>query len=171
MTTALPKFLLDANVFIEAHRRYYAFDICPGFWDCLLHHTKDASIYSIDRVRDEIKAGDKLGAWIKDATPKTLFFSTDEPSIAQQFSLIMQWAQSSKHYKPEAKAEFAQVADGWLVAFAKAHNYTVVTHEVLDPLAKKRIPIPNVCKEFKVPYMDTFEMLRGLRAKFNWKQA
>jgi len=23
-------FLLDANVFIEAHRRYYSFDICPG---------------------------------------------------------------------------------------------------------------------------------------------
>ena len=31
-------YLLDANVFMEAHRRYYAFDLCPGFWECLLHH-------------------------------------------------------------------------------------------------------------------------------------
>ncbi len=28
-------FVLDSNIFIEAHRRYYAFDICPGFWDSL----------------------------------------------------------------------------------------------------------------------------------------
>ena len=27
------KYLLDSNVFIEAKNRYYAFDICPGFWE------------------------------------------------------------------------------------------------------------------------------------------
>ncbi len=26
-------YLFDANVFIEAKNRYYAFDICPGFWE------------------------------------------------------------------------------------------------------------------------------------------
>ncbi len=26
------RYLLDANVFIEAKNLYYAFDICPGFW-------------------------------------------------------------------------------------------------------------------------------------------
>lgn len=30
--TASCAFVLDANVFIEAHRRYYAFDIAPFFW-------------------------------------------------------------------------------------------------------------------------------------------
>ncbi|MDE2794684.1 MAG: DUF4411 family protein [Gemmatimonadota bacterium] len=24
-------FLLDANIFIEAHRHYYGLDLCPGF--------------------------------------------------------------------------------------------------------------------------------------------
>jgi len=26
------QYILDANVFIEAYKRYYAFDLCPGFW-------------------------------------------------------------------------------------------------------------------------------------------
>jgi len=29
-------YVLDANVFIEAARRYYAFDIAPKFWDTLI---------------------------------------------------------------------------------------------------------------------------------------
>lgn len=29
------KYCLDANVFVEAHRRYYAFDIAPPFWRAL----------------------------------------------------------------------------------------------------------------------------------------
>lgn len=30
-----PTFLVDADVFIAAKNRYYAFDICPGFWNSL----------------------------------------------------------------------------------------------------------------------------------------
>lgn len=29
-------YALDTNVFIEAHRRYYALDLCPEFWECLV---------------------------------------------------------------------------------------------------------------------------------------
>lgn len=29
-------YLLDANVLMEAARRYYAFDIAPGFWQALI---------------------------------------------------------------------------------------------------------------------------------------
>ena len=35
MTEDGPKFLLDSNVLITAHRLYYAFDICPGYWAAL----------------------------------------------------------------------------------------------------------------------------------------
>ncbi len=34
-----PVFVLDTNIFIEAHRRYYAQDLCPGFWECLRYHS------------------------------------------------------------------------------------------------------------------------------------
>ena len=53
MTAAAMKYLLDANVFIEAHQRYYAFNLCPGFWKSLIWHHKQNRIYSIDRIELE----------------------------------------------------------------------------------------------------------------------
>ena len=128
-------------------------------------------IFSIDRVKDEMKTGDKLGTWIKDSAPDTLFVDTNDNAILQQFAAIMQWVQSSNQYLAEAKAEFAQIADGWLVACAKVYNYTVVTHEVHNSLIRKKVPIPNICKEFNVSYVDTFLMLRDLHVRLNWQPA
>lgn len=72
MSTSSPVYVLDTNIFVQAHRRHYAFDICPGFWDCLIHHHKTGRIVSIDRVRDEILAGDALEAWAKNSAPSSL---------------------------------------------------------------------------------------------------
>ncbi|GIV50097.1 MAG: hypothetical protein KatS3mg038_0618 [Candidatus Kapaibacterium sp.] len=56
------RYLLDTSVFIEAFRRYYSFDIAPGFWNALIAHAD--SVFSIDRVRDEInKNRDDLSKW------------------------------------------------------------------------------------------------------------
>ena len=54
MNNRRPLFVLDTNVFIGAHRRYYALDLCPGFWECLTHYCYENRLRSIDRVRDEI---------------------------------------------------------------------------------------------------------------------
>ena len=40
-------FVLDANIFIEAHRRYYGLDLCPGFWESLRHFAERGRILSI----------------------------------------------------------------------------------------------------------------------------
>ena len=161
-------YVLDANVFMEAHRRYYAYDLCPGFWECLLHHHSGMRLISIDRVRAEIYTGDDLENWVKNAAPSTLFGSTRDAAVATQFGAMMAWVQNNSQFKPEAKAEFAQVADGWLAAYAKVNGYLLVTHEEYAPEAKKRVPLPNVCKAFDVGYVDTFAMLRSLRASFVW---
>ncbi|MBK1704521.1 DUF4411 family protein [Halochromatium glycolicum] len=74
MTVGATKaFVLDANVFIEAHRRYYGFDLCPGFWACLDHHHAGARLLSIDRVRGELQGGDALAQWVKHTAPDSLF--------------------------------------------------------------------------------------------------
>jgi hypothetical protein len=170
MNLSAPTYLLDANVFIEAHRRYYAFSICPGFWDCLHHHNSESAIFSIDRVKDEIKKNkDELATWITHTIPGSMFYATDETPVIQHFSSLMTWVTDSSQFKPAAKSEFATIADGWLVAFAKAHGNTVVTLEVLDMRARRKVPIPNLCVEFNVQYVNTFEMLRQLSARFNWK--
>lgn len=74
----------------------------------------------------------------------------------------MIWAQQKDQFIDAAKEEFATVADAWLIAHAHAMGATVVTLEVFNPDIKKKIPIPNVCREFGVEAIDTFEMMRRL---------
>lgn len=137
-------FVLDTNVFIEAYRRYYAMDLCPGFWQCLEHYCQKTHLLSIDRVRNEIGEGDELDEWVRQA-PNKLFASTAEDETVQAFSKMMIWVQNNSNFKQIAKEEFARVADGWLVAYAEVHGLVVVTHESFDPNSQRRVPIPNVC--------------------------
>jgi hypothetical protein len=169
MPPAPANYLLDANVFIQAHRRHYAFDLCPGFWDCLPAHHAAGRVQSIDKIRDELLSGgaaDPLDAWTRNVAPPALFASTQEADVVREYSAMMQWVQTSPHYLPVAKSEFATVADGWLAAYAKAKGYTLTTHEEHDPAAKKKVPLPTLCRHFGVPYCDTFFMLRDLGTRF-----
>lgn len=160
-------YVLDANVFIEAHRRYYALDLCPGFWDCLEHFCGEAQLLSIDRVRGEIADGDDLARWVADVT-ESLFASAADADIVRVYGKMMRWVQSQARFMEAAKAEFARAADGWLAAYASVCGATVVTHETFRPDAKKRVPLPNVCREFDVPFVNTFDMLRKLEVRFGW---
>jgi hypothetical protein len=172
MNNAAPIFVLDANVFMEAHRRHYAFEICPGFWNCVIHHHHAMRVISIDRIRDEITAGDALEEWAKKTAPKSLFASTAVPAVVANFAAMAQWVEGQAQFKREAKDQFAQVADGWLAAYARAHpNHVLVTHEEYSPDAKKRVPLPNVCRQFGVDYTDTFAMLKQLKTRFDWLNA
>lgn len=48
MSEAAPSYLIDSDVLITAKNRYYAFPICPGFWDSLLHASFQGTVHSID---------------------------------------------------------------------------------------------------------------------------
>lgn len=52
-----PVYVLDANVFIQAARRYYAFDLAPAFWRALVDHASEGRVQSIDRVLRELERG------------------------------------------------------------------------------------------------------------------
>jgi hypothetical protein len=59
-------YLLDANVFIDAKNRYFAFDIVPAFWDWLVVQHQAANVFTVQAVYDEIVGGgDDLAAWMK----------------------------------------------------------------------------------------------------------
>ena len=164
------KYLLDSNVFMQAHRLYYGFDICPGFWTAILRQNAASRIFSIDRVQQEIAEGnDQLKKWAQSDAPDTFFRKTNAKAIVDQFGKMITWVQGNSQYTPAAKAEFATVADGWLIACAKSEGLIVVTHEAYDPNTKRKVPIPNVCHEFGVEYIDTFQMLRELRIQFDLK--
>ena len=161
-------YLLDSNVLIEAHRRYYSFDICSGFWDCLLHHNGNNNrLLSIDRVKDELQGKDELSSWVN-AAPQSFFISTDNEVVAESYGKIMKWVHAQPQFLSAATAEFAGVADGWLIAHAIVNNCILVTHEVYAANARNKVKIPNVCRAFKVQTINTFNMLRELDAHFHW---
>lgn len=169
MSSGKPVYILDTNVMVEAHRRYYSFELCPVFWDFLIALHNAGHIFSIDRVRKELEAGkDDLAKWINDTLPDSFFISTVSASVITQYTSMITWV-NSRGFKLEAKAEFASVADGWLVAYAKTNaDHIVVTQEQPRPEAKKRVLIPDVFVAFKVDYQDTFVMLKQLKASFTW---
>ena len=178
MNKRRPLFVLDANVFIGAHRRYYSLDLCPGFWKCLLYYCEESQVRSIDRVRNEIVSDsnqtedvipnpDLLSDWVKRATTD-LFVSSAEPTVTATYIDMSQWVQTNQQFQPQAKEKFAREADGWVAAYAKVNNRIVVTQEVFSANVKRRVPLPNVCQQFGVKYCNTFMMLRELDVRFDW---
>ncbi len=160
------KYILDANVFIEASRRYYAFDLAPPFWDNLIAYAESDRIISIDRIKQELERGrDELAEWAKNSFHQA-FASTDEEGIINSYADIMKWVNNQAQFTNAAKADFANSADGWLVACAIVKKYIVVTHEVYSVDVKVNVPIPNICRAFNIECIDTFQMLRNLGVKF-----
>jgi len=162
-------FLLDANIFIEAKRKYYAFDLCPGFWEALIWQHRANRIRSIDRVKHELEEGkNDLGKWVSTAMPDSCFASTKDPKVAAQYARMITWVQGQAQFTPGARAHFAAAADGWLIAYAKAYDLIVATHEAFAPEARKTVPMPNVCQAFGIDHVDTFQMLKTLGVSFTW---
>ena len=98
--------------------------------------------------------------------PDTFFKKTQDQEVIDAFQEMVTWVNSVVQFTSAAKAEFASVADGWVVAFAKVNALIVVTHEEYVPAVQKRVPMPNVCLEFNVDCVNTFEMLEELKVRF-----
>lgn len=156
-------YLLDANVFIQAKNLHYGFDFCPAFWEWLSVNNTAKRVFSIEKVGDEIEAGeDDLAAWAEQRGSS--FFLKPDSAILPALGSVSNWA-TTQSYEPAAVSTFLQVADYYLVAHALAHGDTVVTHEIASPSTKK-IKIPNVCIGLGIKFMTPYEMLRHERARF-----
>ncbi len=121
-------YCLDANVYIEAHRRYYAFDIAPGFWDGLIRLAEQQIICSPSLVYQEIMQADyedKLARWAK-VNRDSIFVEIDDTTqdAYQEIADL-----TSRLYEPQHVQAFLAGADPWVIAYAKAHQLSVVTME------------------------------------------
>jgi len=94
--------------------------------------------------------------------------STQSSDILLAYQNLVQHIDTNSQYNQRAKDVFMEVAnaDTWILAYALAKNAKIVTHEVIDPNVKKRVPIPNVCVDFNIDYCDSFAMLRSLNFTF-----
>lgn len=156
-------YVLDANVFITAKRLHYGLDFCPAFWDWMIQRNEEGSVFSIDKVKDELRAGaDDLWEWCESLGAD--FFLRPDAAIGPSMARVSTWAQSQS-YTQAAVGTFLQVADYFLVAQALAGNLTVVTHEVPSG-SERRTKIPDACLGLDVAFVSAYEMLRRERARF-----
>lgn len=156
-------YLLDANVFIAAKNLHYGLDFCPAFWDWLIAANAAGSVFSIEKVGDEVLAvDDELSAWA-DARGDGFFLRPDA-RVFPALAAVSSWA-NGQAYTPAAVSTFLQVADYYLVAQAHAGGHAVVTHEVPSATTRK-IKIPDVCLGLDIKFMSPYEMLRRERARF-----
>lgn len=57
------KYIIDANVFITAHRQRYPFDIAPSFWEQLVDKAADKMLIIEDVQNEILKGKDLLAEW------------------------------------------------------------------------------------------------------------
>ncbi|GIX00134.1 MAG: hypothetical protein KatS3mg111_3466 [Pirellulaceae bacterium] len=109
------RYLLDANVFITAKNLHYGFDFCPAFWDWLRLAHEHGTVFSIEKVHDELMAqDDELTGWAEGVRRLVLYPAGPEDACRP-------WARflpGCKHnpYTPAAKNTFFLKADYYLIA-------------------------------------------------------
>ena len=110
----MTRYLLDANVFIQAKNLHYGFDFVPAFWDWLLKANHEGTVASIEKVADELRAGgDELSQWAEERGDT--FFLPADSAVLPALDRVSHWA-SGQNYDRAAIATFLQLADYWLVA-------------------------------------------------------
>lgn len=158
------RYLLDANTYIQAKNQYYGMDICPAYWDWLDQQFEQGLIGSVDMIGRELKDGnDQLAEWVRERPDH--FIENDDGETQNMFGLIVE-AVMAGDYNPGNRDQFLAKGDPWIIAKAKVLGATVVTHESRVTPETRKVKIPNVCRLFDIPCMDTFQFLRVLQARF-----
>lgn len=157
-------YLLDTNTLIQAKNDYYAFDLCPGFWEWLEKNNEGGRVHSIEPVLSELREGDDLLKDWANARPRGFFVPVDGATAAH-LPRVVQWVQAAQ-FREEAKRDFLAKADPVLIAYALAHQRTLATHEVHIDGERRKVKIPTVCRALEVPCVRTFEMLRSEGVRF-----
>lgn len=85
----MPLYVLDTNIFIQAHRDTYPLDVAASFWDAIKLLAQEEKIISIDKVKAEIDRNeDELKEWIEAQLPEDFFKSTEEQDILDNYGLM-----------------------------------------------------------------------------------
>ena len=161
-------YLLDSNIFIQAKNLHYGMDFCPGFWDWLVKANDNGRVFSIEKIENELVAGDDdLAKWARERGQE--FFLPPDEKMTDVLPEVSAWVKRQK-YQESAHNLFFQSADYYLISYAKAHGHAVVTHEILSDSARK-IKIPNVCIGMQVRCLTPFEMLRLEKVRLVLKES
>lgn len=173
----MKKYLIDSNSLISPYRTFYQFELVPSFWEWF-KETYDQSIYLVDKVRDElchVKKGtkDDLQIWVEDnclGKDKIILPNTDM-DVLSAYAEVLDYIHNSPLYKQSSYDEWAiyEKADPWLIAIAKAKNYTIVTMEQRNNNLSPKNPtskeprIPDICNALGVECIDLFSLMHEVK--------
>ena len=103
-----PRFLLDANCFIEPHNTFYPFCYAPAFWDALIHGHRAGMVFTLDEVEKEItKQVNEVKKWIEHENfPRSFILPTTVETV-RKYAEIQKWANEQTNFSPAAKKAFA----------------------------------------------------------------
>lgn len=158
------KYLLDANVLIQAWQKYYSPKICPDYWERLNELGSKGIISLPEMVYEEIsRTEDDLSAWLKKSDIKKVKITESVTSCLKGI-----YSKNEKHKLLVDNRKGRSLADPWLIAHAMSENAIVVTKEILITQANsKTIRIPNVCNNMGVQWIDDFEFIKELNFQFS----
>ncbi len=157
-------YLLDSNTFIQAKNFFYRFSFCPGFWDWLSIEHSNGNLFSIEKVRDELTAGnDDLALWATTTIARS-FFLKPTPSVVTTQSVVARWVNSQSVYSQPNIYSFLSKADPWLIAQAMEGNFEIVTFETLVPPNSTVVKIPNVAVNFQVQTISIYDVMDRIGA-------
>ncbi|MBC3875137.1 DUF4411 family protein [Undibacterium flavidum] len=158
------RYLLDANTYIQAKNQYYGMDICSAYWDWLNQQFQFGVVASIHMIAKELKdSNDELASWVKERPAH--FIANGDVNMQSVFAQIAHVV-ATGDYNLGNRDKFLAKADPWIIAKAKTIGATIVTHEALAAANTKKIKVPNICLQFDVPCVNTFQFLRELKARF-----
>ncbi len=157
------RYLLDANVLIDADKLYYSIDRVPEYWAWLLHHASAGHVKVPIEIYNEVKVG-------KDRVAKLVRQERSRLVLQAQVSAASARTVLNRYGKNLTAAELQKIGqDPFLIAHAASNPnvYCIVTTEV-SAVSKRRAnrKIPDVAAELKT--CDPFQFIRRLDFSTSW---
>ncbi len=157
------RYLLDANVLIDAHRDYYPIDRLPAFWVWLLEKGRRGEIRIPVEIWDEIKYGnDYLAQWCKAGNHQEIML-LEENANQTKVSYVVEQGYANDLTEDEIEKVGR---DPFLISYAlpaKDNKTQFVTTEVSKPnKTRANRHIPDVCTTLGIKTLNTFDLIKRL---------
>ena len=165
-------YLLDSSVFIEAEKRYYPKNLCPGFWDSVSRCFNDGFAMSLDQVQDEIsKQDDHIELTLIELCGEDFFLDSGSAAIISEVARITVNLKDRNKYTQPTLMDMERGADLYLIAVCFLNNWTLVTEEKESPYPNQKTgqykaKIPAICQDFNIRCLRTTEFLIEMNHRY-----
>lgn len=162
-------YLLDANVFIDANRDYYPLNRVPEFWDWLIYLGERDIVKIPVEIYGEIEMGtDELSAWAKERYVRDALKFEEEVRIELVRQVIDEgYADNLDDIELNNLGK-----DPFLISYALVDpdSRCIVTTERSRPnRVRANRHMPDVCQDFGIIALHTFDLISELNFSTNWK--